>query len=129
MGWHVYMFLNRYGLADSEDLIRLLLNNLIRVCIVSLLHLHHLSRVVRKLAFCVCENKATDQLCGNLTADQRLCFRYMDSTIPLFSKSEISSLYLPSVAVQPGLCQTWSETRKTGFLTTRLIWMNCSIVD
>ena len=25
------------------------------------------------------------------------------------------------MAVQPGLCQTWSETPKTGFLTTRLI--------
>ena len=26
------------------------------------------------------------------SADQRLCFRYTDSTIPLLSKSEISSL-------------------------------------
>ena len=25
------------------------------------------------------------------------------------------------MAVQPGLCGTWSETPKTGFLTTRLI--------
>ena len=25
------------------------------------------------------------------------------------------------MTVQPGLCQTWSETPKTGFLTTRLI--------
>ena len=25
-----------------------------------------------------------------------------------------------SVAVQPGLCETWSETPKTGFLRTRL---------
>ena len=24
------------------------------------------------------------------------------------------------MAVQPGLCRTWSETQKTGFLTTRL---------
>ena len=45
----------------------------------------------------------------------------MDSAIPLLSKSEISSLWLSSVAVQPGLCVTWSETPKTGFLTTRLI--------
>ena len=43
----------------------------------------------------------------------------MDITIPLLPKSELSSL--SSVAVQPGLCQTWSETSKTGFLTTRLI--------
>ena len=29
---------------------------------------------------------------GNREADQRLCFRYTNSTIPLLSKSEISSL-------------------------------------
>ena len=68
----------------------------------------------------ICENKDADQLRGNREADQRLCFRFTDSTIPLLSKSEISSLYPSSVAVQPGLCRTWSETPKTGFLTTRL---------
>ena len=66
------------------------------------------SRVVRKPAFCICENKDADQLRGN---------RYTDNTIPLLSKSDISSLWPSSVAVQPGLCQTWSETLKTGFLT------------
>ena len=45
-----------------------------------------------KPAFCICENKNADQLCGNREADQRLCFRYIDSTIPLLPKSEISSL-------------------------------------
>ena len=34
----------------------------------------------------------TDQLRGNREADQRLCFRYLDSTIPLLSKYKISSL-------------------------------------
>ena len=29
------------------------------------------------------------QLCGNRKADQRLCFRYTDSTIPLLSTSKI----------------------------------------
>ena len=52
----------------------------------------HLSLVMRKPAFCICENKDADQLRSNCTADQRLCFRYMDSTIPLLPKSEISSL-------------------------------------
>ena len=51
----------------------------------------YMSRVVRKPAFCICENKDADQLRGNREADQRLCFRYMDSTIPLLPKSEISS--------------------------------------
>ena len=47
---------------------------------------------VRKPDFCICENKDADQLHGNREADLRLCFRYTDSTIPLLSKSEISSL-------------------------------------
>ena len=71
---------------------------------------------MRKPTFCICENKDADQLRGNPEADQRLYFRYIDSTIPLLSKSEISSLYPSSVAVHPGLCRTWSETPKTGFL-------------
>ena len=75
---------------------------------------------MRKPAFCICENKDADQLRSNCAADQRLCFRYTDSIIPLLSKSEISSFQPSSVAVQPGLCRTWSETLKTGFLTTRL---------
>ena len=50
------------------------------------------SRIVRKPAFCICENKDADQLRGDREADQRLCFRYTDSTIPLLFKSEISSL-------------------------------------
>ena len=45
-----------------------------------------------KTYFCICENKDADQLRGNRKADQRLCFHYIDSTIPLLSKSEISSL-------------------------------------
>ena len=44
------------------------------------------------------------------------CFQYIDSTIPLLSKSEISSLRSSSVALQPGLCRTWSETRMLVFL-------------
>ena len=53
---------------------------------------YYLSRVVRKTDFCICENKDADQLRGNREADQRLCFRYTDSTIPLLSKYKISSL-------------------------------------
>ena len=36
---------------------------------------------MRKPGSCLCENKDTDQLCSNFTADQRLCFCYADSTI------------------------------------------------
>ena len=50
-----------------------------------------LSRPVGKPTICIGENKGADQLRGNREADQRLCFRYSDSTIPLLLKSEISS--------------------------------------
>ena len=66
---------------------------------------------MRKPTLYICENKDVDQLRGNREADQLLCFRYIDSTIPLLSKSEISSLKPSSGAVQPGLCRTRSETR------------------
>ena len=36
-----------------------------------------------------CENKDANQLRGNREADQRLCFRYMASTIPLLPKFKI----------------------------------------
>ena len=51
-----------------------------------------LSPIKRKQTLCIGENKGTDQLRSNCEADHRLCFRYMDSTIPLLSKSKIFSL-------------------------------------
>ena len=51
----------------------------------------HLSPPMGKPTICLGENKGADQLRGNREADQRLCFRYSDSTIPLLLKSEISS--------------------------------------
>ena len=52
-----------------------------------------LSLVLRKKRlFAYAKKKDADQLRGNGEADQRLCFRYTDSTIPLLSKYEISSL-------------------------------------
>ena len=52
---------------------------------------------MRKPAMCIGENKGADKLHGHKLrgdreADQRLCFHYTDSTIPLLSKSKISSL-------------------------------------
>ena len=65
---------------------------------------------MEKPTICICENKDADQLRGNREADQRLCFRYTDSTIPLLLKSEIASFYPASVTVQAGLCRTCSDT-------------------
>ena len=62
---------------------------------------------MRKPTICIGENKAADQLCSNCTADQRLCFRYTDSTILFFlnpkfqASSPLLGLYR-SVCVGPG---------------------------
>ena len=66
-----------------------------------------LSRVMRKPAFCICENKDADQLRGNREADQRLCFatRIVQSLYFLSPKFQFTSrlvwLYSP-VYVRPG---------------------------
>ena len=59
---------------------------------------YHLNHVMRKTDFCLFENKGADQLHSKCEADQRLCFHYMKSTIPLLLKSEISSSY-PSASI------------------------------
>ena len=38
---------------------------------------------MRKPDFCICENKDADQLRGDREADQRLCFRYIDTGVCL----------------------------------------------
>ena len=70
-----------------------------------------------KLTICIGENKATDQLHGNREANQRLCFPYTDSKIPLL-KSKMSSFWPASVTVQAGLCWTWSEPKLLVFSCT-----------
>ena len=49
-------------------------------------------RRAKTVFFCISENKDADQLRGNREADQRLCFRYIASTIPLLPTYKISSL-------------------------------------
>ena len=72
---------------------------------------HNLSRLTGKPTSCIGENKDADQLRGNREADQRyreadqrLCFRYTDSTLPLLLKSEISSFQPAPVTAQAGFC-------------------------
>ena len=65
---------------------------------------------------------------NNKGADQRslisaFVVRCLYSIIPLVSIPEISSIYLPSVAVQVGFSLPCSQTPKTGFLVTRLNYM------
>ena len=68
---------------------------------------------MRNPTFCICENKDADLLRGNREADQRLCSRYIDRTIPLLSKSECTAWF---VSDQVG-------NQKVGFLMTRLIYI------
>ena len=48
----------------------------------------------------------------------------LHSSIPLPLKSDIPSLEPSCEVVQPGLCRTWSETLKTGFL---MKWFICPL--
>ena len=75
---------------------------------------------MRKPTICMGENKDADQLRGNREADQRLCFRYTDSTFPSLLIPKFSRCWVSSVTVQAGLCWTWSETQIVGFVTHRL---------
>ena len=76
---------------------------------------------MRKPTICIGENKDADQLRGNREADQRLCFRYTDSTFPPLLIPKFSRFWVSSVTVQAGLCWTWSETQIVGFVMHRLI--------
>ena len=65
---------------------------------------------MRKPALFICKFDS-DLLRGNRKADQRLCFLYIESTIPLRSKPDMSSLYCSyTIAVEPSLCLIWLET-------------------
>ena len=78
--------------------------------------LEHMSSAMRKPAFCICENKGADQLCGNGTADQRLCFHYkVQSLFCLNLKFQASSHLL-----RPSFCR---KSLKTDFLETCLIYL------
>ena len=57
------------------------------------------SRLMGKPTIYICENKDVDQLRGIREADQRLSFRYTDSTVPLLLKSECSSFWPAFVIV------------------------------
>ena len=51
-----------------------------------------------------------------LIADQRLCFRYIDSTISLLHYIGNYKHVVIFCGCTAHLCRTWSETEKTGFL-------------
>ena len=66
-------------------------------------------------------NKGADQPVHPRSLISAIVVSCLDSIIPLVSISEISSVYLVSVAAQAGLNRPWSQTPKTGCLMSRLI--------
>ena len=81
---------------------------------------------MRKRDFYICENKT--QISFAVTARLISAFVFAICIVPLLPNSEISSLKPSSVALQPGLCRTWSKTPKTDFLTTRLIYYYTNVL-
>ena len=77
---------------------------------------------MRKSYFCICENKDADQLCSNCAADLRLCFRYIDSTIPLIPKFRNFKPLTIFCGCTARFMLDLVGNPKTGFLTTRLKW-------
>ena len=67
-------------------------------------------------------NKGADQPAHPHSQISTFVVCCLDSIMPLFSVAEISSLYLAPVVEQAGLSCNWSQTPKTGFLVTRLIY-------
>ena len=79
-----------------------------------------MSRFMRKPTFIKSIYKGADRLRGR---SQHLCFRYAGRTIPLLSKSEISSLYthLLRLCSPVTSCVGTGRTQRQFFLMTRLI--------
>ena len=74
-----------------------------------------MSRVVRKPALCICENKDADQLISVFAFATRI------QQSLLFQNTKFQASSHISVTAQPGLYRTRSETPKTSFHTTMLM--------
>ena len=57
-----------------------------------------MSRLMGNPTICIGENKDADQLHGNREADQRLCFHYSDSTIPLPRNFKLLAIFCSCTA-------------------------------
>ena len=84
----------------------------------ALIRLNMMCLVMRKPVFALCEQQRCWSACTSASLISTFVVRCLDSIIPLVSISEISRLYLASVAVQAALSLTWSKTAKKGFLVS-----------
>ena len=81
---------------------------------------------MRKTLFMLyANNKDTDQPAHPRSLISVFVVHCLDSILSLVSLCAISRLYLVSEAELAGLCLTWSQTLKTGFLVTRLKLLSC----
>ena len=80
---------------------------------------YDLSHVIRIPVYVICKQQSANQPANSRSLISTIVFRCLDSILPLVSLSENLSLY---IAAQASLCLTWSETPKTCFLVTRLIY-------
>ena len=68
-------------------------------------------------------NKGADQPGHLRSLISAFVIRCLDRIIPLLDIAEISRPYLVSLAEQAGLSITWSQTPKTSFPVTRIIYL------
>ena len=82
---------------------------------------------MEKATICIGDNKDADQLRGNREADQRLCFRYSDSTLKkgykrpphIFSSSSESKIR--SIKIHDHMNKPMSNSGSVGFCIPKCV--------
>ena len=69
-------------------------------------------------------NKGADQPAHTRSLISAFVVHCLDSVMYLASVTKIQSLCIASLAAQAGLSLIWTEIPKTGFLVTRLMYLN-----
>ena len=82
-----------------------------------------MSHVMRKPVLAIHEQQRCRSACASMQSDSAPLL-FTTSIIPILAKSKISRLQFVSVAEQTSLSLIWSETPKTSFPMTRLIFGN-----
>ena len=76
-----------------------------------------------KPTICLGENKGADQLRSNCEADQRLCFRYSDSTVPLYLNPKFQAFFCHSTG------QFVSDLGRNHIVYFPTRWLICKSLD
>ena len=83
----------------------------------------YMSRVTRKPVLAIYKQQRSRSACTSAQSDQRLYYSLPRQYNASFYYTKFQASSLASVSVQAGLCLTSSQTPKTGFLVTGLIWL------